>query len=274
MDKHIEQVRARRGPQGRSAFTPASMFPRAKESARWRGAPSLSSEVGNVRLIGKLFTRAVPGVAYWGLGQLRRAEPAHAWGDGKYTVSHVEQDLQHRLKAYTAIDATERAHLDELRAFIASGSDTTSRLNPIGHLTASAVVIHPDGRNVLMTHHAKLGRWLQLGGHVESSDRDMLAAALREGREESGIIDLRPDSEDVFDVDVHLIPLLAAKNEPEHLHFDVRFLFHAHDGELVISKESNDLRWFTLDEALAVASDDSLARMVRKLKSSQVSPSR
>jgi 8-oxo-dGTP pyrophosphatase MutT (NUDIX family) len=98
----------------------------------------------------------------------------------------------------------------------------------------------------------------------------MLAAALREAREESGIVGL----EDIFDIDVHPIPFLASKNEPEHLHFDVRFLLQARGADFTISEESNDLRWFTLDEAPAVASDESLARMVRKLKSSSVSRSR
>jgi len=176
------------------------------------------------------------------------------------------QDLAHRLNHYEAFDATEQAHLDGLRTFLAGGSDITSRLNPIGHLTASALVVDPDGRTVLLTHHAKLGRWLQLGGHVESDDGDMLAAALREAREECGIVGLRSDSDDVFDIDVHQIPFAASKNEPEHLHFDVRFLLQALDADLTISDESNDLRWFTLDEALAVASDESLARMLRKCR--------
>jgi 8-oxo-dGTP pyrophosphatase MutT (NUDIX family) len=179
----------------------------------------------------------------------------------------IRDDLTRRLVDYAASDPTEQAHLDRLRAFLASGGDVIARANPIGHVTASALVIDLETRTTLLTHHAKLGQWFQLGGHVDPNDEAVLSAALREATEESGLAGLTPWDETVFDVDVHAIPFHLGRNEPEHLHFDVRFLLVAPSRDIAMSAESIDLRWFDLDEAAAVASDDSLGRMIRKVRS-------
>ena len=96
----------------------------------------------------------------------------------------------------------------------------------MGHITGSAWVVDIAGNRVLLADHAKLGRWLQPGGHSDG-DPDTLAVALREAREESGL-DVRALDDAIFDIDVHRIP--ARGDEPAHLHFDVRFLVQAeHD---------------------------------------------
>jgi 8-oxo-dGTP pyrophosphatase MutT (NUDIX family) len=179
----------------------------------------------------------------------------------------IGHDLTRRLAGYAASDTVEKAQLDRLMAFLAGGSDAFSRANPIGHVTASALVVDPEGKTTLLTHHAKLGRWLQPGGHVDSDDETILAAALREAAEETGLVGLSSDSGEIFDVDVHRIPAHAGRNEPEHLHFDVRFLLLAPNRDIAISDESDDLRWFDLDEAIVVAGDDSLRRMLLKVQS-------
>ena len=179
----------------------------------------------------------------------------------------ISVDLERRLQPYAAFDATEQAHLDHLRAFLASGGDVIARANPVGHVTASALVIDRQTTTTLLTHHAKLGKWFQLGGHVDIDDETVLGAALREATEESGLAGLTAWDEAVFDVDVHTIPFHRGRNEPEHLHFDVRFLLLAPSRDIAISEESNDLRWFDLDEATLAAGDDSLGRMIRKVRS-------
>ena len=55
-----------------------------------------------------------------------------------------------------------------------------------GHVTGSAWLVDPSGRDVLLTHHRKLGIWLQLGGHSDG-DPETAAVALREAEEESGL---------------------------------------------------------------------------------------
>jgi 8-oxo-dGTP pyrophosphatase MutT (NUDIX family) len=154
----------------------------------------------------------------------------------------IGQILARSLDGYAAFDAVEQAHLDHLRAFLVSGSDVFARANPIGHVTASAFVIDPNTNATLLTHHAKLGQWFQLGGHVDIEDETVLAAAQREAAEESGLLGLRPSGDGVFDIDVHTIPSHAARNEPEHLHFDVRFLLIAADRDFTICDGSTWMR--------------------------------
>jgi len=133
-----------------------------------------------------------------------------------------------------------------------------------GHFTASAFVLSPARDALLLLHHAKLERWLQLGGHVEAGDATMLAAARREVLEETGLGQLIGEVLDPFDLDVHRIPGRAG--EPEHEHFDVRFLFRAAREEHRGSAESLDVRWFPLQELPDARFDESLMRAIRKLK--------
>lgn len=131
-----------------------------------------------------------------------------------------------------------------------------------GHFTASAWLIDRDGRRVLLTHHRKLGRWLQLGGHADG-DRDLPQVALREAEEESGLTGLSVDTE-LFDVDRHWIP--ERREVPGHWHYDMRYVVRAGDNEnYVISEESLDLAWREIAELPDdPGSDDSMRRMANK----------
>ncbi|MGE0126543.1 MAG: NUDIX hydrolase [Blastocatellales bacterium] len=134
-----------------------------------------------------------------------------------------------------------------------------------GHLTGSAWMVDRDRSHALLTHHARLDIWVQPGGHVED-DPGLLDAAWREAREESGLSgfnDVRPVSDQIFDVDVHEIP--ANPKEPAHFHYDIRFMFEAdRDAELAITAESKSLRWIALDRISEITEEESILRMVRK----------
>lgn len=153
-----------------------------------------------------------------------------------------------------------------IRALVEAHEDCLLRTCVPGHVTASAWVVTPDGRRALLTHHKKLERWLQLGGHADGEAR-VEQAALREAQEESGLPPeslalLAPDGEPrVLDVDVHVIPARGA--EPEHEHHDVRFLIVAdRERAPVVSAESHDVRWFDVQELRTVTDEDSVLRLV------------
>ncbi len=172
------------------------------------------------------------------------------------------QFLTQKLAQHTPYDASEAGMLAQITDFVAQYDNCFERTLQIGHITGSAWIIDRDRSHALLTHHRKLDRWLQLGGHSDG-DANTLNVALREGVEESGLSGLRPVSELIFDVDVHLIP--ARKGEPDHYHYDVRFLLEAdRHTPLVISEESNQLAWVPLTEILNLAPDDSIRRMVAK----------
>ena len=137
-------------------------------------------------------------------------------------------------------------------------SDAHSRSCLPGHLTASVLLVDATEERALLTFHRKLERWLQLGGHCDG-DANLIAAAVREAQEESGIDRIQIDPTPI-DLDIHVIP--ARKSEPEHLHLDTRFVARADSGTReVCSEESLDLRWFTPRELETIETDDSVRRL-------------
>lgn len=167
-------------------------------------------------------------------------------------------------QALRAIADSSPHRADDARAFEAfldSSPDVFQRWHPPGHFTGSAWLVSADGTRVLLTHHRKLGRWLQLGGHADG-DADLAAVALREAQEESGLPALRVESS-IFDIDRHRIP--ARGDQPEHWHYDVRHVVVAGaDERFVVSDESHALAWRDIDEiAEATDTDASMRRMAR-----------
>lgn len=132
-----------------------------------------------------------------------------------------------------------------------------------GHITGSAFIIDGAGKFALLTHHAKLNKWLQPGGHADG-DENIFRVALREAEEETGLTNFSLAHEGLFDIDIHTIP--ARQDFPEHLHYDIRFLFRAsRDEKFTITEESNDLAWIPLNDIALMTGNDSLMRMVEKV---------
>src|SRR6185437_3817629 len=110
------------------------------------------------------------------------------------------------LARHAPADADEAESLSRIRALVAAPADPFMRANAVGHVTGSAIVARPDASAFLLVHHRKLGRWLQPGGHVDPEDDTVLTTALREVREETGLVAVVPALDGrVFDVDVHAI---------------------------------------------------------------------
>lgn len=167
------------------------------------------------------------------------------------------------LEQHQAWDDTEEAHRRHTLDFLHANTNCTSPSNLKGHITASAWLLSPTREHALLTHHRKLDRWLQLGGHVEN-DATIQAAAEREAREESGMSDLSLLSRALFDVDVHTIP--QRQDIPEHEHYDLRFVFASATDRYVTSNESKALSWVPLVRMSEFVSDVSMLRMVAKSK--------
>lgn len=136
--------------------------------------------------------------------------------------------------------------------------DAHKRTTLEGHLTASALIVDEDLSRALLTHHRKLGKWLQMGGHCDG-DAKLAHVALRECIEESGITDLAVLPTPI-DLDIHPIP--ARTGEPEHLHYDTRFVVVAPRGaQFVASEESHALAWVAPSELERYSTDDSVRRL-------------
>jgi 8-oxo-dGTP pyrophosphatase MutT (NUDIX family) len=143
-----------------------------------------------------------------------------------------------------------------------NAGDAFRRERLAGHFTGSAWLVDRGGARVLPTHHRKLDRWLQPGGHADG-DRDLARVALREAEEETGLQGLRVAPE-IFDIDRHRIPARGAV--PAHWHYDVRYVVRAGDDEtFVVSEESHALAWRpVVDIAADAEADPSLRRMAGK----------
>lgn len=175
-----------------------------------------------------------------------------------------------QLREHVCADDEERRFRDDILAFVERHGNPFDRSIDEGHLTASAFITDGHGR-VLLTHHRKLGLWLQLGGHADGESRGH-EVALREAREESGldVLTFHPSLVDasgmprLLDVDVHLIP--ARQDEPEHDHLDLRYWLTCEHPEAIEPdfQETHALEWVTFAEALA-RGDRGMERAIEKI---------
>lgn len=197
------------------------------------------------------------------IGTSTKNEIEYAGKLGKEVIYH-EFDLVDQLNKYNSFNKDEKENVKKVLEFLKNNSNSYDRSNLKGHITAGGLVV--DGkRNVLLNHHKKTGMWFQFGGHSDG-EHNCINVARREISEEAGINDCKLISNKIFDVDVQKIAYSAKKNEPEHFHYDINFLFLAKDKNFRISNESTEIKWVSIDEAknLINKEDKAMQRMLKK----------
>ena len=174
-----------------------------------------------------------------------------------------ERTLLEQLRAYSPVDGTEAAYRERMMDMLSYAAEPLSRSSFVpGHFTAGCFIVDGEGR-LLLHHHRRLDLWLHMGGHIEGEETAE-AAAVREAVEESGLRDLELVG-GIFDLDIHEIP--AARGEPDHDHFDVRYLARSSspDAISIDRGESHDLAWVPLERAAKLMPPDA-GRVIRKIE--------
>ncbi len=167
------------------------------------------------------------------------------------------------LQQYQPFDSDEADCVQQMMTFLQGNSEAYGRSSN-GHITAGGFVVDNCGQ-VLLNHHKKLNIWLQIGGHCDG-DSCVASVAQREVLEETGLQFDSIEDIDIFNVAVFDVPANTKYNEPAHKHYDVNYLFVAHSKEFVLSSESIELQWVSIDRALQLIEphDTAVRRMLTK----------
>lgn len=173
-------------------------------------------------------------------------------------------DLLKKLKNHKSFDQNEEQSRLATINFLIDSTNCYDRSNKQGHITAGALVCDENG-NILLNHHKITDMWFQFGGHSDGNPNSF-EVAKREVFEESGICDFIFQKEDILDVANNLVDARPEKDEPEHVHYDINFLFITKNNEFKISEESSDIKWVSIKQAKKLVSPDdvSIKRMIAK----------
>jgi 8-oxo-dGTP pyrophosphatase MutT (NUDIX family) len=169
------------------------------------------------------------------------------------------------LGRYRPQGGAELRDVERVRALMRTAADPWLRSLPL-HLTASALVVHPDSGRVLLRWHQRQQAWLQVGGHGDPGESDPLVIALREAGEETGLTDLAPWPDGQIR-HVAVVGVPAAGDEPAHEHADLRFVF-ATGAPAAARAEKPDapLRWLPLREAHEATSEANLRETLSRVQ--------
>ena len=172
--------------------------------------------------------------------------------------SYGRAQLLESLRSYRPWNEQEAADRDEILRQIEHSPDIFTRENRNAHMTASSWIVDPSRTKVLMVYHNIYDSWSWTGGHADG-ETDLLAVALREAREETGIAHVRPLRSDIYSLEILTVDghEKRGKYVSSHLHLNLTYLLEADDSDLLVRKEDENsaVAWFSLDDAVKVSTE-------------------
>ena len=167
-------------------------------------------------------------------------------------------EIYEQIKAYRPWNEQERQDQVLILDFLRKNPDAFYRTNLLAHMTASAWVVNPQRSKVLMVYHRLYDSWSWAGGHADGEE-DLLAVALREVREETGVQRLRPVTEEIYSLEVLTVDghEKHGRYVPSHLHLNVTYLLEAEEDQplRICEAENSGVAWFSLADALAASTE-------------------
>ena len=163
------------------------------------------------------------------------------------------KELISKIKKYQPFNEQEEMDKALILNWIETQENAKKKENTVAHMTASAWVVNKERSKVLMVYHNIYNSWSWLGGHADG-ETDLLAVAVREVKEEAGITNVRPVSDEIFSLESLTVDGHVKKGRyvSSHLHLNVTYLLEADSEEAVSVKadENSGVAWFTPGEAL------------------------
>ena len=186
----------------------------------------------------------------------------------------TRQKLIDQIENYKPFNEQEEMDKSLILGWIRKNDNAFSRENTVAHMTASAWVVNKDRSKVLMVYHNIYHSWSWLGGHADG-ETDLLSVALREVKEEAGISNVQPVSEEIFSLESLTVDghVKKGKYVSSHLHLNVTYLLEADSDEAVSIKadENSGVAWFSPEEALQKSTEpwfveNVYSKLIQKIK--------
>ena len=161
------------------------------------------------------------------------------------------KNLIKQIENYTPFNEQEIRDKAQILAFLRTGDDFLTRENTVAHLTASAWVVSPDRRHVIMVYHNLYHSWAWMGGHADGN-ADLLQVAQKEVMEECGLQELTVVSPEILSLEVLCVDGHEKKGKylSSHLHLNVTYLFEADPAQPLRIKpdENSGVGWVKVED--------------------------
>lgn len=171
------------------------------------------------------------------------------------------------IKNYNPYNEQEAEDKRTMIFAISEFDNLLTRENPLAHITSSGYIVNRDRTKVLMIHHNIYNTWAWTGGHADG-DGDLLAVAIKEAMEETGVKNIKPVTNEVLSLDV--IEVLGHVKRGSyvsaHLHLNVCYLLEADENDdLIIKKDENSgVRWLPINELHKYSSEPHMVKLYNK----------
>ena len=185
----------------------------------------------------------------------------------------MKENLIRQIENYPPFNEQEEKDKALILGWISNNENAFSRENTVAHITASAWVVNKDRSKVLMVYHNIYNSWSWMGGHADG-ETDLLSVAIREVKEEAGISNVRPVSEEIFSLESLTVDghLKKGNYVSSHLHLNITYLLEADSEEQVSVKadENSGVMWFSTEDALEKSTEpcfveDIYSKLIKKM---------
>jgi 8-oxo-dGTP pyrophosphatase MutT (NUDIX family) len=175
--------------------------------------------------------------------------------------------IKEQIRHYVPFNDQEQYDQEAILGFIERNPDFLLRSNPIAHMTSSSIVVNASMTKVLFAYHNIYQSWGWLGGHNDGDD-NCLHVAVKETKEETGVKNVTPFSENIFMLETIMVPnhIKKGKHISDHLHLNITYLLVADETDplFVNPDENSNVAWFLLDEALEKVTEPHMLPIYRK----------